>query len=75
MIRLVLSAGLASASLVLAGLGPAQAGGELRHRPLPPPEIAYRDPTYLSPLPLPLPVVRVPRSLNLPLYNEPPRRF
>ncbi|KQO72549.1 hypothetical protein ASF27_10295 [Methylobacterium sp. Leaf102] len=74
MIRLVLSAGLASASLVLAGLGPAQAGGELRHRPLPPPEIAYRDPAYLPPPP-PLPVVRVPRSLNLPLYNEPPRRF
>lgn len=71
MIRPLLLAGLSSAGLLAASLE-AQAGGELRYRPLPPPEIVYRDPTYLPP---PVPVVRVPRSLNLPLYNEPPRRF
>jgi hypothetical protein len=62
---------------VSGGATHAGAGGyphAVRHRPLPPPEIAYRDPTYLPPPP-PVPVARVPRSLNLPLYNEPPRRF
>ncbi|MDO9426126.1 MAG: hypothetical protein Q7T93_04780 [Methylobacterium sp.] len=71
MIRPLLLAGL---SWILAAGLVAQAGGDLRHRPLPPPEVAYRDPTYLPPPP-PVPVARVPRSLNLPLYNEPPRRF
>lgn len=71
MIRPLLLAGL---SWILAAGLVAQARGDLRHRPLPPPEVAYRDPTYLPPPP-PVPVARVPRSLNLPLYNEPPRRF
>ncbi|KQP09717.1 hypothetical protein ASF28_00585 [Methylobacterium sp. Leaf99] len=73
MIRLILTAVLVAASFPTASLS-VQARGDLRHRPLPPPEVAYRDPTYLPPPP-PVPVARVPRSLNLPLYNEPPRRF
>jgi hypothetical protein len=74
MTRLVLLPGLASAGLLLAGLGSSEAGGTPYSPPALPPEVAYRDPTYLPPPP-PIPVARVPRSLNLPLYNEPPPRF
>jgi hypothetical protein len=77
--RLVL---LGSAVTLAACALPAQAGGE----PGPygrgarlPPEIAYRDPTYLPPprfrQMVAVPVVVAPRNLALPLYNEPPPRF
>jgi hypothetical protein len=76
MLRLVL---LTGAAAVLAGATPVCAGGEpgpAYRRPLPP-QIAYRDPSYVAPLrPVRLvPVRRAPRSLALPLYNEPPQRF
>lgn len=59
---------------------PVHAGGEptpAYRRLLLPPHIAYRDPTYVAPRhPVVLiPIRRVPRSLALPLYNEPPPRF
>lgn len=63
------------------GAVPALAGGDpgpYRRGPHLPPEIAYRDPSYLPPLPprvLLAPVVLVPRPLGVPLYNEPPPRF
>ncbi|MDB5645401.1 hypothetical protein [Methylobacterium sp.] len=77
--RLVL---LGSAVTLAACALPAQAGGQ----PGPygrgarlPPEIAYRDPTYLPPprfrQMVAVPVVVAPRNLALPLYNEPPPRF
>lgn len=81
MLRFVLLSG----TLALAA-GAAQAGGEPgpygRVRPLPP-EIPYRDPTYVPPPPRPVvlapvfvsPTFVAPRPLSLPLYNEPPLRF
>lgn len=66
---------------------PALAGSQLgypRRGPYLPPEVAYRDPAYIPPPPLrPVhaapgfvaPVLLAPRSLALPLYNEPPPRF
>jgi hypothetical protein len=70
----------ASAAASFVGAAPAHAGGEPGRgdrRPLLPPHIAYRDPVYVAPRrPVVLiPVRRVPRSLALPLYNEPPPRF
>ncbi|KQP33934.1 hypothetical protein ASF49_08765 [Methylobacterium sp. Leaf104] len=70
----------ASAVMVSAGASPVRAGGEpgpSYRRPLPPPQIAYRDPSYVAPLRpvLIAPAPRAPRSLALPLYNEPPPRF
>ncbi len=75
--RLIL---LGSATVLVLGAGPVRAGGEPGiggRRPLLPPHIAYRDPAYVAPRrPVVLiPVRRVPRSLALPLYNEPPPRF
>jgi len=74
MMRSLFLTGLSAASVFGAGLV-AQAGGAPHHRPLLPPEVAYRDPAYLPPPPPPVPVVTPPRSLSLPLYNEPPPRF
>lgn len=75
--RLIL---LGSATALVLGAGPVRASGEPDlggRRPLLPPHIAYRDPTYVAPRhPVVLiPIRRVPRSLALPLYNEPPPRF
>lgn len=74
MLRLALFASAGALSIGATHAGDYRDPHALRHRPLPPPEVAYRDLTYLPPPP-PVPVARVPRSLNLPLYNEPPRRF
>lgn len=77
MLRFVL---LGSAAALSVGAGAARAGGEpgpTYRRTLPPAHIAYRDPSYVVP-PQPVllvPVRRAPRSLALPLYNEPPPRF
>ncbi|WP_156633979.1 hypothetical protein [Methylobacterium sp. Leaf113] len=84
MLRLVLAGSVFVGSVLTmpAGVGMALAGGEpgpAYRRPLLPPDIAYRDPTYVAPPPLRTvvlaPVLRAPRSLALPLYNEPPPRF
>jgi hypothetical protein len=77
MLRLVL---LGSAAAVSMGAGPVHAGGEpgpISRRPLPPAHIAYRDPAYAARVRpfFVAPVPRAPRSLALPLYNEPPPRF
>ena len=68
------------AVVVSMGVDPVQAGGEptaAYKRLVLPPHIAYRDPAYVAqrrPVVL-IPIRRLPRSLALPLYNEPPPRF
>jgi hypothetical protein len=77
MLRVVFLAGAMVAGI---SSGPASAGGEpgpISRRPLPPAHIAYRDPAYAARVRpfFVAPVPRAPRSLALPLYNEPPPRF